>query len=83
MGRSYRWTMRHSLGRGSKYNLSNKTGYLYEDGMIFSPDGHCRAFDKDAQGTVGGNGAGIVVLKRLEDALRDGNLIHGVIKELQ
>ncbi len=75
--------MRYSSGRGVSITYPTKTGYLYEDGMIFSPDGHCRAFDKDAQGTVGGNGAGIVVLKRLEDALRDGNLIHGVIKGLQ
>ncbi|MDC7777729.1 non-ribosomal peptide synthetase/type I polyketide synthase [Bacillus cereus] len=69
-----------ALAGGVSITYPTKTGYLYEDGMIFSPDGHCRAFDKDAQGTVGGNGAGIVVLKRLEDALRDGNLIHGVIK---
>ncbi|MBG9789532.1 non-ribosomal peptide synthetase/type I polyketide synthase [Brevibacillus laterosporus] len=57
-----------------------KTGYLYEDGMIHSPDGHCRAFDKDANGTIGGNGIGIVVLKRLHDALVDGDTIHAVIK---
>lgn len=57
-----------------------KTGYLYEDGMIHSPDGHCRAFDKDANGTIGGNGIGIVVLKRLHDALLDGDTIHAVIK---
>ncbi|QOT00746.1 amino acid adenylation domain-containing protein [Brevibacterium sp. JNUCC-42] len=57
-----------------------KTGYLYEDGMIHSPDGHCRAFDKDANGTIGGNGIGIVVLKRLHDAVLDGDTIHAVIK---
>ncbi|GCE15727.1 hybrid non-ribosomal peptide synthetase/type I polyketide synthase [Tengunoibacter tsumagoiensis] len=57
-----------------------KTGYLYEEGMVFSPDGHCRAFDERAQGTVGGNGIGVVVLKRLADAVRDGDAIHAVIK---
>lgn len=45
-----------------------------------SPDGHCRAFDASAQGTVGGNGIGIVVLKRLSEALADGDHIHAVIK---
>ena len=50
------------------------------DGGIVSADGHCRAFDADAQGTVGGDGVGIVVLKRLEEALRDGDCIQAVIK---
>src|SRR5205085_6010377 len=45
-----------------------------------SPDGHCRAFDARAQGTVGGSGCGIVVLKRLEDAVADGDTIHAVIR---
>ncbi len=48
--------------------------------MILSPDGHCRAFDAKAGGTVGGNGAGAVVLKRLEEAVADGDYIHAVIK---
>jgi acyl transferase domain-containing protein len=55
-------------------------GRLYKEGFIFSKDGHCRAFDADAQGTVGGNGVGFVVLKRLEDAIADGDHIHAVIK---
>jgi len=55
-------------------------GYLYQEGGILSPDGHCRAFDEKARGTVGGSGVGIVVLKRLEDALRDGDTAHAVIK---
>lgn len=59
---------------------SRKEGYLYQEGGIASPDGHCRAFDAKAQGTVGGNGVGIVVLKRLEDALADGDSIYAVIK---
>ncbi|GHH04426.1 non-ribosomal peptide synthetase/type I polyketide synthase [Comamonas sp. JC664] len=57
-----------------------RTGYLHQDGLIFSPDGHCRAFDHRAGGTVAGNGAGVVVLKPLADALRDGDHIHAVIK---
>ena len=60
--------------------VSKQQGYRYQDGGIYSPDGHCRAFDAQAQGTVGGNGVGIVVLKRLEDALRDGDTIAAVIK---
>ncbi|MEU6508496.1 beta-ketoacyl synthase N-terminal-like domain-containing protein [Streptomyces sp. NPDC046942] len=57
-----------------------REGYLHHDGMIFSPDGHCRAFDAKAQGTVIGNGVGVVVLKRLTDALADGDWVHAVIK---
>ncbi|AEI67137.1 hybrid non-ribosomal peptide synthetase/type I polyketide synthase [Corallococcus macrosporus] len=57
-----------------------RTGYLHQDGLIFSPDGHCRAFDHRAGGTVAGNGAGVVVLKLLSDALRDGDHVHAVIK---
>jgi phthiocerol/phenolphthiocerol synthesis type-I polyketide synthase E len=55
-------------------------GYQYQEGMIFSPDGHCRAFDAEARGTVIGSGAGVVVLKRLDEALDDGDWIHAVIK---
>ena len=57
-----------------------KNGYMYAEGGIYSPDGHCRAFDEKAQGTVEGNGAGAVVLKRLADALRDNDTIHAVIR---
>ena len=48
--------------------------------MILSPDGHCRAFDARAQGTVAGEGVGVVVLKRLADALADGDHVHAVIR---
>jgi phthiocerol/phenolphthiocerol synthesis type-I polyketide synthase E len=54
-------------------------GYIYSDGSIFSRDGHCRTFDASATGTVGGSGGGVVLLKRLQDALRDGDDIRAVI----
>jgi acyl transferase domain-containing protein len=57
-----------------------KTGYRYVEGAINSPDGHCRAFDARAQGTVGGDGVGVVVLKRLEDALAENDTILAVIR---
>ena len=69
-----------ALAGGVSISLPQKTGYLYQEGMIFSPDGHCRAFDAQAQGTLAGSGVGIVVLKRLEDAIADGDTIHAVIK---
>ncbi|WP_327418644.1 amino acid adenylation domain-containing protein [Streptomyces sp. NBC_01233] len=54
-------------------------GYVYEPGMIYATDGVCRPFDVRATGTVGGDGAGVVLLKRLSDALRDGDPIHATI----
>lgn len=69
-----------ALAGGVSITATRKTGYIYQEGGIASPDGHCRAFDSKAQGTVDGNGAGIVVLKRLPDALADGDTIHAVIK---
>jgi acyl transferase domain-containing protein len=69
-----------ALAGGASIRVPSKMGYLYEPGGIQSPDGHCRAFDADAQGTVGGDGAGVVALKRLEDALRDGDPIRAVLR---
>ena len=69
-----------ALAGGVTINQLQKSGYFYREGGIASPDGHCRAFDAKAQGTVSGDGVGIVVLKRLEDALADGDCIHAVIK---
>ena len=60
--------------------ISKQLGYRSQQGSIYSPDGHCRAFDEKAAGTVSGSGAGVVVLKRLEDALRDGDQIDAIIK---
>ncbi|MGW0392173.1 amino acid adenylation domain-containing protein [Streptomyces sp. NPDC003042] len=54
-------------------------GYVYEPGMIYATDGVCRPFDVRATGTVGGDGAGVVLLKRLSDALRDGDPVHATI----
>ncbi|MCC5601600.1 type I polyketide synthase [Nostoc favosum] len=69
-----------ALAGGVTVGVQQKAGYYYEQGGIQSPDGHCRAFDAQAQGTIGGNGLGVVVLKRLEDAISDGDYIHAVIK---
>ena len=69
-----------ALAGGVSAPVLTKSGYLYQDGMIFSPDGHCRAFDAKAQGIVGGSGSGIIALKRLEEALEDGDTVHAVIK---
>jgi len=69
-----------ALAGGVSLPLPLNTGYLYREGMIASPDGHCRPFDKDAQGTVFGSGLGIVVLKSLTTAIRDGDHIHATIK---
>src|SRR5690606_4645909 len=55
-------------------------GHLHEDGGILSPDGHCRPFDADASGTVAASGVGVVVLRRLADALADGDAIRAVIR---
>ncbi len=69
-----------ALAGGVSIGVPQRTGYLFTDGAIGSPDGHCRAFDRRAQGTVGGHGAGVVVLKRLRDALADGDHVHAVVK---
>ena len=57
-----------------------RDGYHTVEGGVYSPDGHCRSFDADGQGTIFGSGVGIVVLKRLADALADGDHIEAVIK---
>jgi amino acid adenylation domain-containing protein/non-ribosomal peptide synthase protein (TIGR01720 family) len=69
-----------ALAGGSAVAIPFRPGYLYSPDGIASPDGHCRAFDAQARGTVRGNGAGVVVLRRLEDALADGDTIHAVIR---
>ncbi|WFU52039.1 non-ribosomal peptide synthetase/type I polyketide synthase [Sinorhizobium terangae] len=69
-----------ALAGGASISLPHGKGYLHQQGHILSPDGHCRAFDSKAQGTVRGSGAAVVVLKRLSDARRDGDYIWAVIK---
>ena len=69
-----------ALTGGASISLPQNVGYMHEEGGISSPDGHCRVFDAKAGGTLGGNGVGIVLLKRLGDALADGDHIHAVIK---
>jgi acyl transferase domain-containing protein/acyl carrier protein len=69
-----------ALAGGVSISLPQHAGYQYQAGGLYSPDGHCRAFDAHAQGTSFGNGVGLVVLKRLDDALTDGDTIHAVIK---
>jgi acyl transferase domain-containing protein len=69
-----------ALAGGVSVGFPQRAGYLYQDGMIFSSDGHCRPFDADASGTRASAGAGIVVLKRLADALADRDTIHAVIR---
>ncbi|HEX7772720.1 MAG TPA: type I polyketide synthase, partial [Pyrinomonadaceae bacterium] len=69
-----------ALAGGGSVTFPHKEGYFYQEEGILSPDGHCRPFDADARGTVGGEGGALVVLKRLVDALGDGDTIHAVIK---
>jgi acyl transferase domain-containing protein/thioesterase domain-containing protein/acyl carrier protein len=69
-----------ALAGGVTIELPHARGYLFTEGEILSPDGHCHAFDHRAQGTVFGSGAGCVVLRRLKDAIRDGDHIWAVIK---
>ncbi|HEX8351629.1 MAG TPA: type I polyketide synthase, partial [Pyrinomonadaceae bacterium] len=69
-----------ALAGGVAVRAPLRQGYFYEEGGILSPDAHCRAFDKDARGTVFGNGVGVVVLKPLDRALADGDNVYAVIK---
>ncbi|MDC9595407.1 non-ribosomal peptide synthetase/type I polyketide synthase [Xenorhabdus anantnagensis] len=69
-----------ALAGGVAISFPQESGYSYQPGMIFSPDGHCCPFDSQANGTYGGNGVGVVTLKRLSDALRDGDPIMAVLR---
>jgi acyl transferase domain-containing protein len=69
-----------ALAGASNVQTILRDGYYTVEGGVYSPDGHCRAFDADGQGTLFGSGVGIVVLKRLADALADGDHIEAVIK---
>ncbi|HLN61927.1 MAG TPA: type I polyketide synthase, partial [Symbiobacteriaceae bacterium] len=69
-----------ALAGGVSVTTPLEEGYLYQEGAIMSRDGACRAFDAEASGTVMGNGVGLVVLKRLADAVRDGDTIYAVVR---
>lgn len=69
-----------ALAGGASIPVPHRDGYYYQEGGILSPDGHCRAFDARGKGTVGGSGVGLVALKRLADAIADGDCIRAVIK---
>jgi acyl transferase domain-containing protein len=69
-----------ALAGGVSITFPQKRGYHYQEGGMGSADGHCRPFDANARGTVFGSGAGVVLLKRLEDTLADGDHIYAVIK---
>ena len=69
-----------ALAGGVSIHLPQKRGYRYQEGMTLSPDGHCRAFDARGKGTIWGQGIGVVVLKRFSEALKDGDIIHAVIR---
>jgi 3-oxoacyl-(acyl-carrier-protein) synthase/thioesterase domain-containing protein/acyl carrier protein len=69
-----------ALAGGVSITFPQTSGYLYREGGIMSPDGHCRVFDAQAAGTIKGNGCAVVVLRRLDAALEDGDHIHAVIR---
>jgi len=71
---------RMALAGGVTLKFPQKRGYLYTEGGMVSPEGKCRTFDANAKGTIFGEGVAVVVLKRLEDALQDGDSIYAVIK---
>ncbi len=69
-----------ALAGGVSITFPQERGHIAQDGSLMSGDGTCRPFDKDASGTVFGHGAGIVVLKRLEDAIADNDTVHAVLR---
>ncbi|MEM7354316.1 MAG: type I polyketide synthase, partial [Acidobacteriota bacterium] len=69
-----------ALAGGVTVKVPQASGYFYQPGGLASPDGHCRAFDARGAGTIFGSGVGMVVLKRLAEALEDGDPIRAVIK---
>ena len=71
-----------ALAGGVSIRALRRRGYLYYEGMIYSKSGRCRPFDRDADGTAFGEGVGVVCLKRLSDALDDGDYVYAVIKSV-
>lgn len=74
------WQCDMAIAGGVTLGPPAKTGYLSQEGGITAADGHCRAFSDNSSGFVPGTGAGLVVLKRVDEALRDGDNIYAVIK---
>lgn len=74
------WQCDVALAGGVGMNFPQRAGYLYQPGGILSPDGKTRSFDAEGGGTIGGDGCGLVVLKRLADALEAGDTIRAVIR---
>lgn len=69
-----------ALSGAASIELPHGAGYVYAEGSILSPDGHCRPFDAQSGGTIWGSGGGVVVLKRLADALADGDHVRAIIR---
>ncbi|MBX2808518.1 MAG: polyketide synthase, partial [Cellvibrionaceae bacterium] len=69
-----------AIAGGAAISFPQNAGYRYQAGMVFSPDGFCRPFSDQAQGTFGGNGVAAIVLKRLDDALKDGDPVVAVLR---
>lgn len=69
-----------ALAGGASIKVPQHVGYFHEQGSIVSPDGRCRAFDAAGNGTVFGSGVGVVLLRRLEDALAAGDHVWAVVR---
>jgi len=69
-----------AIAGGSSITAPMNSGHLYQEGSMLSSDGHCRSFDAEGKGTVFSDGAGVVLLKNLEAAERDGDVIYGLVK---
>jgi len=69
-----------TLTGGVTIMVPQRRGYLYQEGGIISPDGHCRSFDAGAKGTIFGSGVGVLVMKRLDEAIKDRDHIYAIIK---
>jgi len=69
-----------ALAGGIDITVPQRSGFLYQEGGTFTRDGHCRPFDAEATGTMFCDGAGVVALKRLADAIADGDTIYAVLR---
>jgi acyl transferase domain-containing protein/thioesterase domain-containing protein/acyl carrier protein len=69
-----------ALAGGVTIEIPHGRGYRYREGEILARDGHCRPFDAESSGTIFGSGVGTVVLRRVQDALRDGDTVHAIIR---